>query len=82
MTEGPDRLMFGDTRLLVQRNANAEPSAGSAVDHIGFSVTDLDATLQAIAADGATLQGERRDVAGLFPLAFAVDPWDRWHESS
>lgn len=75
MTEGPDRLRFGDTRLLVQRSADAEPSAGSAVDHIGFSVPDIDATVAALAADGATLEGEVRDVAGLFPLAFAVDPW-------
>jgi len=75
MTEGPDRLMFGDTRLLVQRNAEAEPSAGSAVDHIGFSVPDIDATVAAIAADGATLEGPVRDIPGLFPLAFAVDPW-------
>jgi catechol 2,3-dioxygenase-like lactoylglutathione lyase family enzyme len=75
MTEGPDRLMFGDTRLLVQRNANAEPSLGSAVDHIGFSVTDINATVQAIQADGATLEGQVRNVQGLFPLAFAVDPW-------
>jgi catechol 2,3-dioxygenase-like lactoylglutathione lyase family enzyme len=75
MTEGPDRLMFGDTRFLVQRSETAEPSAGSAFDHIGFSVSNLDATLAAIAADGATVEGEARDVAGLFRLAFATDPW-------
>lgn len=75
MTEGPDRLMFGDTRLLVQRRDNAEPSAGSAVDHIGFSVTDINATVAAIEADGGTLEGPVREIQGLFPLAFAVDPW-------
>lgn len=75
MDEGPDRLMFGDTRLLVQRSDSAEPSAGTAVDHIGFSVPDLDAALEGLAADGATIEGERRDVEGLFPLAFVQDPW-------
>lgn len=75
MSEGPDRLMFGDTRFLVQRRDNAEPSAGSVFDHIGFSVPDLDSTLEALAADGATIEGEARDVEGLFRLAFVVDPW-------
>lgn len=75
MTEGPDRLMFGDTRLLVRRDADAEPSLGSSLDHIGFSVSDINATVQAIQADGATLEGQVRNIDGLFPLAFAVDPW-------
>jgi catechol 2,3-dioxygenase-like lactoylglutathione lyase family enzyme len=43
--EGPERLMFGDTRIIFQRNATAKPSMGSAVDHIGFSVTDIDRTM-------------------------------------
>jgi len=36
-TEGTDRLMFGETRVIFQRNEKATPSAGSVVDHIGFS---------------------------------------------
>ena len=42
-TEAPDRLMFGETRVIFQKNEAAKPSTGSVVDHIGFSVTDLDA---------------------------------------
>src|SRR3990172_12787120 len=43
MTEGPDRLLFGGTRLLVQRSEKAQPSTGSVLDHIGFSAPDTDA---------------------------------------
>ena len=41
-----DRLMFGSTRFMFLRKADATPSAGSAIDHVGFSVASLDATLK------------------------------------
>lgn len=75
MTEGPDRLMFGETRVLFQRNEKARPSAGTVVDHIGFSVKDLDAALKDLQADGAKVTTPAREVAGLFKLAFIDDPW-------
>ncbi len=74
-SEGPERLMFGDTRIIFQRNATAKPSMGSAVDHIGFSVPDLDATMKGLEADGAKISAPARDVPGLFKLAFVEDPW-------
>src|ERR1700754_1396550 len=52
ITEAPDRLMFGSTRLMFLRKADAQPSAGSAVDHIGFSVADLDAKIRELTAAG------------------------------
>jgi catechol 2,3-dioxygenase-like lactoylglutathione lyase family enzyme len=73
--EAPDRLMFGETRLIFQRNEKAGPSAGTSVDHIGFSVADLDKAMAALAADGATVTTPARDVPGLFKLAFVDDPW-------
>jgi hypothetical protein len=45
MSEAPDRLMIGDTRLIFLKSANGQPSTGSALDHIGFSVADLDAKI-------------------------------------
>jgi len=75
MTEGPDRLMLGDTRLIVQKNEAPKPSAGSVVDHIGFSVQDLDATMRQFAADGVKITTPARDVTGLFKIAFVEDPW-------
>src|SRR3954447_4762295 len=50
IAEAPDRLMFGDTRLIFLKNDKAQPSTGSALDHIGFSVADLDATLKDLEA--------------------------------
>jgi catechol 2,3-dioxygenase-like lactoylglutathione lyase family enzyme len=75
IAEAPDRLMFGDTRLIFLKNDHAQPSAGSALDHIGFSVSDLDATMQELEADGAKVTTSARDVPGLFKLAFVDDPW-------
>lgn len=75
MAEGTDRLLFGDTRLIFQRNEHAEPSLGSVLDHVGFSVADIDAALAALETDGAKIVEPVRDVAGLFKLAFVEDPW-------
>lgn len=73
--EGLDRLMFGETRMIIQKNDKPEPSSGSVLDHIGFSVPDLDATLKAFQADGVKVVQPARDVPGLFKLAFVEDPW-------
>jgi catechol 2,3-dioxygenase-like lactoylglutathione lyase family enzyme len=75
MGEAPDRLMFGDTRLIFLRNATSQPSTGSALDHVGFSVPDLDATMKELEAGGAKITSPARDVQGLFKLAFVEDPW-------
>jgi lactoylglutathione lyase len=70
-----DRTLIGVTRFLFRQEANARPTEGGAVDHLGFSVPDLDAKLRELEADGATITSPRRDVEGLFPLSFVVDPW-------
>ena len=75
MTEAPDRLMLGDTRLIFLRNANGQPSSGSALDHLGFSFTDLDAKMKELEAAGVKVVTPVRDVAGLFKLGFIEDPW-------
>ncbi len=73
--EAPDRIMFGSTRLMFLRNATAKPSAGSAIDHIGFSVTDLDAKMKEWEAAGIKITTPMREVPKLFKLAFLEDPW-------
>ena len=75
ITEAPDRLRFGSTRFMFLRKADAAPSAGSAIDHVGFSVPDLDAMMKELEAGGAKVTTPARDVAGLFKLAFVEDPW-------
>jgi catechol 2,3-dioxygenase-like lactoylglutathione lyase family enzyme len=75
ITEAPDRIMYGSTRLMFLRSATAKPSAGSAIDHIGFSVTDLDARMKEWEAAGIKVTSPVRDVPKLFKLAFLEDPW-------
>src|SRR5262249_23687381 len=74
-SEAPDRLMLGDTRLIFLKNDKAQPSAGSALDHIGFSVADLDAKMKELESAGVKVVNPVRDVPGLFKLAFVEDPW-------
>jgi catechol 2,3-dioxygenase-like lactoylglutathione lyase family enzyme len=75
MKEAPDRLMLGDTRLIFLKNDNGQPSAGSVLDHIGFSFADLEAKMKEFEAGGVKVTTPVRDVAGLFKLGFVEDPW-------
>jgi catechol 2,3-dioxygenase-like lactoylglutathione lyase family enzyme len=73
--EGPDRMMLGSTRLLFIKKADAKPSSGSAVDHIGFSFANVDAKMKEFEAAGVKIVTPVRDVPGLFKLGFVEDPW-------
>lgn len=75
MKEGTERLLFGKTRVIFQRSDKAIPSAGGSVDHIGFSVPDIDATIKGLEAAGAKITQPVKEVNGLFKLAFIEDPW-------
>ena len=75
MTEAPDRLMLGDTRLIFLKNDKGQPSTGSAIDHIGFSFADLDAKMKELEAAGVKVVTPVREVQGLFKLGFVEDPW-------
>jgi catechol 2,3-dioxygenase-like lactoylglutathione lyase family enzyme len=75
MTEAPDRLMFGDTRLIFLKNDKGLPSAGSALDHVGFSFADLDAKMKELEAAGVKVVTPVRDAQGLFKFGFVEDPW-------
>jgi len=69
----------GDHPLPIQLHfmlsADARPSAGSAVDHIGFSFADLDAKMQALGAAGVKIVGPVEEVPGLWKQAVVEDPW-------
>jgi catechol 2,3-dioxygenase-like lactoylglutathione lyase family enzyme len=75
ITEAPNRLMFGSTRFMFLVSKTAKPSAGSAIDHVGFSFADLDAKMKEWEAAGIKITQPVRDVPGLFKLAFLEDPW-------
>src|SRR6202521_407981 len=64
LAEGPDRLMFGSSRFIFIKKADAKPSAGSAVDHVGFSFADLDGEMKEFAAAGIKIVAAPRGVPG------------------
>tara|TARA_R100001377_G_scaffold84043_1_gene66756 strand:- start:597 stop:1394 length:798 start_codon:yes stop_codon:yes gene_type:complete len=71
-----DRLLFGTTRIMfLGGNEDTRPSEGGVIDHLGFSVANLEEVVARARANGATVQGEIRDVPGLFKLAFIVTPF-------
>ena len=74
MPEGPDRLMFGDTRVLFQKR-EPKPSAGSVLDHIAFAVADVDATMRHFQEVGIKVVERPHDMPGMFRVAMIEDPW-------
>ena len=77
-----DRLLFGTTRIMFLGGGGRggaavarRPSAGSVIDHLGFSFPDLAAKLAEVAAAGATVTTPLREAEGLFKLSFIDDPF-------
>jgi catechol 2,3-dioxygenase-like lactoylglutathione lyase family enzyme len=75
IAEAPDRLMYGSTRLLFIQKADAKPSSTSAIDHVCFSVANLDAKMKEFQDAGAKIVAPAHDVPGLFKTAMVEDPW-------
>jgi catechol 2,3-dioxygenase-like lactoylglutathione lyase family enzyme len=75
MAEGPDRLMYGRTRLVFQKSDKALPSSESVADQVGFSVKDVDATIKTLQADGVKIAIPVRALPGLYKAAVVEDPW-------
>src|SRR5262245_62630958 len=61
----PDRVVMGRTIFAFAKVENPLPSAGSAIDHIGISVPDVDAKMKELQAAGATVTTTARTVAGV-----------------
>jgi len=81
--ETPERVAFGEWKgdhplpiqLLFLQSTTARPSAGSAIDHIGFSFADLDAKMAALRAAGIKVVSPVTEVPGLWKQAMIEDPW-------
>src|SRR5262245_64886234 len=50
ITEAPNRLMYGAVRMMFLQPKSSGGSDGSVIEHLGFSVPDLDATMKSLAA--------------------------------
>jgi predicted enzyme related to lactoylglutathione lyase len=72
--EGPDRLMFGTTRIIFQKTEVPKPSEGSVLDSIGFSVAELDAAMKKLQAGGVKVVMPPMTMQGM-KMAQVVDPW-------
>jgi lactoylglutathione lyase len=74
-TRNSNEVAFGPTVFMFQQGNDASPSAGSVIDHVGFSFPDLDAKVAEWQAAGVKILTPVRDVPGLFKLGFIQDPW-------
>jgi catechol 2,3-dioxygenase-like lactoylglutathione lyase family enzyme len=74
LPEGPDRLMFGNVRLVFQKNAMPKPTYASVLQLIAFSVPDVDAAVKSLEADGVMVLNRPAMVRGV-KTARVVDPW-------
>jgi catechol 2,3-dioxygenase-like lactoylglutathione lyase family enzyme len=71
--EGKDRVTFGKTRFIFLKAAAAQPSAGTAIDHIGFSFADVDAKMKELEAAGVKVTPVREAPGS--KVGFIDDPW-------
>ncbi len=74
---GANEVTFGPTLLMFRKAEGAAGSAGSVIDHIGLSFSDLDAKMKELQAPeaGVKVTMAVRDVPNLFKLGFIEDPW-------
>ena len=74
---GPfDAVFYGNDILKVREGAPTSGSGGTSVDHLGFSVDDVEATLEQCEAAGGKVVGAARHVeAAGFTFGFCEDPW-------
>ena len=69
-----DRVKIGEIYVIFFERDPGEGSVGSGVDHIGFSMSNVEDVVQAIVADGGTSLGDLREFNGM-TLGFVEDPW-------
>jgi len=62
-------------QLLFTLSPDARPSAGSVLDHIGFSFADLTAKMDALRTAGVKIVSPLTEVPGLGKQAIVEDPW-------
>ena len=74
---GPfDAVFYGNDILKVREGEPTSGSGDTSVDHIGFSVEDVAATLERCEAAGGKVVGAARHVeAAGFTFGFCEDPW-------
>jgi catechol 2,3-dioxygenase-like lactoylglutathione lyase family enzyme len=75
ITESPDRIMYGAVRLMFLGSRSSGGSQGSVIEHLGFSVADLESTMRELAAINTKVIEPARSVPGLYKTALVENPW-------
>ena len=75
ITESPNRIMYGAVRLMFLGATSTGGSQGSVIEHLGFSVPDLDATMKDLATINTKVIEPTKSVPGLFKTATIESPW-------
>jgi catechol 2,3-dioxygenase-like lactoylglutathione lyase family enzyme len=75
ITEAPNRIMYGAVRLMFLGARSSGGSVGSVIEHLGFSVPDLDATMRALAKIDTKVVEPVKDTPGLYKTALIESPW-------
>jgi len=75
ITEAPDRIMYGAVRLMFLGSRSSGGSKGSVIEHVGFSVADVDAKMRELAAINTKVIEPVKNLSGLYKTALIEDPW-------
>jgi catechol 2,3-dioxygenase-like lactoylglutathione lyase family enzyme len=75
ISEAPNRIMYGAVRLMFLGARSSGGSDGSVIEHVGFSVADLDTTMRALAAIGTKVVEPVSATPGLYKAALIESPW-------
>ena len=69
------QVYFGKALIAVVKTNNPQPSAGSVIDHIGFSFLNISSKVKELEAAGATVISPPKEATGMFMYAYVQDPW-------
>jgi len=75
ITEAPNRIMYGSTRLMFLSPRSQGGSEGSVIEQLGFSVPDIEAKIRELQAANTKVIEPIKDVPGLYKTAVVEDPW-------
>ena len=69
-----DRVFYDEISVIFFERESTGGSVGTGVDHIGFSLTNIEEVTAAVVADGGTQLGDYVEFSGM-TIAFIEDPW-------
>lgn len=69
-----DRVMYDNISIIFFERESTGGSVGSAVDHFGFSMSNVAEVVANVVADGGTQLGELIEFGGM-QIGFVEDPW-------